>query len=88
MKIKSIVFEAVMCTCLVMSGCQTVDKINTETKENVSMFVLVENAPSWKVVYHEKTKVMYVVSDREYNRGNFTLLVNADGTPMLWDGEQ
>jgi hypothetical protein len=27
---------------------------------------------------------MYVVSDGLYNRGNFTILLNNDGTPMIW----
>lgn len=32
------------------------------------------------------TKVMYAISDGAHNYGNFTLLVNADGTPMLYEG--
>lgn len=47
----------------------------------------VEDMSTWKVVYHKKTKVMYAVSDGSYNYGTFTLLVNADGTPMIWEGE-
>lgn len=36
------------------------------------------------IVYHKDTKVMYVVTS--YCKNNvFTLLVNPDGTPMLWD---
>lgn len=31
-------------------------------------------------------KVMYAVSGGAYNNGTFTLLVNPDGTPMLWEG--
>lgn len=38
----------------------------------------------YKVVYHKQTKVMYVVSDGRYNEGNFTLLVNADGKPLVY----
>lgn len=30
---------------------------------------------------------MYAVSDQQNNRGTFTLLVNADGTPMLYKEE-
>ena len=41
---------------------------------------------NWKVVYHKETKVMYAISDQQNNRGTFTLLVNADGTPMLYKG--
>lgn len=59
--------------------------VERESKDETSMFVCVENSILWKIVYHKKTKVMYAVSDSSYNYGNFTLLVNADGTPMIWE---
>lgn len=37
------------------------------------------------IFHHRETKVMYAVSGGTYNRGNFTLLVNSDGSPMLWE---
>lgn len=37
-----------------------------------SMFITVEQARNWNIVY---------------NRGDFTLLVDADGKPMLYKGE-
>lgn len=52
-----------------------------------SMFITVERARNWDIVYHNKTKVMYVVSDDAYNRGSFVLLVDADGKTMLYKGE-
>lgn len=53
--------------------------------ETPSMFVRVEYSTDWQVVYHRETRVMYAVSNGYRNSGNFTLLVNADGTPMLWE---
>ena len=53
-----------------------------------SMFVQVEYAGSLEVVYHRDTKVMYSVSHGDYNRGTMTLLVNADGTPMIYNGDK
>ena len=51
------------------------------------MFVEVEKVTdNWRVVYHRDTKVMYVVSAASYNRGVFTVMVNPDGTPMIWEG--
>ena len=71
-----------MCLC---TGCgNTVEKASTEEP---SMFVEIERTGAWVVVYHKETKVMYTVSRGGYNSGNFTLLVNADGTPLLYDGE-
>lgn len=50
-------------------------------------FETVFSGAAYNIVYHEQTKVMYVMSKGRYNYGTFTLLVNADGTPMVWDGE-
>lgn len=61
-----------------------------EAIKGANMFVTVQHSssilPSWpyEVVYHRDTKVMYVVSRGNYNAGNFTLLVNPDGSPMLY----
>lgn len=65
---------------LLLIGCTSNDAVVQQ-----EMFASVENGTSWIVVYHKETKVMYVVSMSSYNCGNFTLLVNADGTPMLWE---
>lgn len=70
---------------LLLCGCKDVDSVNTDNTQK-SMFVRIETASTWSVVYHRETKVMYVVSCGRYNGGNFTLLVNADGTPMLYEG--
>lgn len=69
-----------------ISGCGS--KVEHEPDNDTSMFVEVEHAMYWRVVYHKKTKVMYAVSNSTYNCGNFTLLVNPDGSPMLWKDER
>lgn len=72
-----------LCGC---SGVNTVERENKDRETSKSMFVQIESANTWLVVYHRETKVMYVVSYGAYNCGSFTLLVNADGTPMLYEG--
>ena len=52
-----------------------------------SMFISIEKGDSYRVVYQKETKVMYVVSDGGYNRGTFTLLIDENGDPMLYEGE-
>ena len=69
------------------SGCDIV-KTEKEVNGKNSMFVVVETADLWKVVYHKETKVMYVISYSSYNCGNFTLLVDENGNPLLWEGNQ
>lgn len=78
---------AVLCIVL-LCGCSSlseVEEINA-VEETKSMFVRIEQSFSWEVVYHKDTKVMYTISNGSYNYGTFTLLVNADGTPMLYEG--
>jgi len=73
---------------LLLTGCGTkLDSIDKKP-ERPSQFVKVEENSEgfYLVVYHRETKVMYVVSRGPYNCGNFTLLVNPDGTPMVWNG--
>lgn len=83
-------FIAGIVACIViLSGCSNAT-VENETQHNndavTSMFVVVEKAACWLIVYNKDTKVMYAVSRSSYNYGNFTLLVNPDGTPMIWEG--
>ena len=75
---------------MILSGCSKNVTVENESQYNnddtiTSMFVVVERANIWLVVYNKDTKVMYAVSRGVDNRGNFTLLVNPDGTPMIWE---
>ena len=71
---------------LALCGCDGKATVKSDNLREESMFVLVEEEYLWEVVYHRDTKVMYTISHGGYNSGNFCLLVNADGTPMLWEG--
>jgi hypothetical protein len=59
-----------------------------DVNSNISMFIEVEKCAHWRIVYHVDTKVMYAVSCGDYNRGNFTLLVDEDGSPMVYEGNE
>lgn len=80
---KKIIALMIVVLLVALTGCSEVEKKTSDKSE----FVVVESANTWYVVYHKKTKVMYAVSKGTYNYENFTLLVNADGTPMIWEGE-
>lgn len=84
---KRIILICIACMFL-LCGCFETTEIEqaNEKQENISMFEEIEEAMTWKVVYHKETKVMYSVSNGSRNRGTFTMLVNADGTPMLYKG--
>ena len=67
---------------ILLTGCE--NKLRKERTNDFSRFVIVESTESWDVLYDNNTKVMYTVSKGPYNRGNFTILVNSDGKPLLW----
>lgn len=81
-------FVCIIALCFMLAGCgTTVERQKQAPNEVKSMFIIVEEALSWRVVYDRETRVMYAVSYGTYNDGTFTMLVNADGTPKLWKGE-
>lgn len=79
---KKIIILLVFIVLLVGCGREISKEENGETQ---SMFIEVEYAYPWKVVYHKTTRVMYAVSYGSYNSGTFTLLVNPDGSPMIFE---
>ena len=83
---KKLLIATALLAVTLLCGCTKVESVDKNDKQT-SMFVLVEQTASWGVVYHKDTKVMYVVSCGGYNGGNFTLLVNPDGSPMIYGAE-
>ena len=82
--IATIIAIALVVVVLFFVGC---GDTNNSVKASDDVFVMVSKNFSYAVVYDRETKVMYAISDATYNQGNFTMLVNADGTPKLYKGE-
>lgn len=79
-------FLVIILFILLLTGCGK----TSDFQEKTDMFVCIQPTDihnCYDVVYHKDTKVMYTVSRGAYNNGTFTLLVNPDGTPMLYKGE-
>ena len=71
---------------IMLCGCsEDTESKNKSTLPNI--FVTVEDANYYNVVYDKETKVMYAVSCYGAGSGVFTILVNSDGTPKLWEAE-
>ena len=86
MKRKIILILVIAFALSVFTACTKATITSEDQEQNYeSMFVIVEDATSWRIVYHKDTRVMYAVSYSSYNRGTFTLLVDAEGNPLLWD---
>lgn len=84
----ALIILLIVAMLLALQGCapnqldSTVDNSSAEP----SMFIEVEHGPTWRIVYHKDTHVMYAVSSGSYTYGNFTLLVDADGKPLIYTG--
>lgn len=74
-----IILAVVLCT-----GCAST-KVEGEPN-NESTFVIIEETPTWRVVYDRTTGVMYTVSYGTYSKGVFSPILNADGSLKLYGG--
>ena len=75
-----------LCACLFVGCSDTCDTISENRWAN-SGFTWIETKGGVSYVYHNDTKVMYIFSTGRYNAGSACLMLNADGTPMTWEGE-
>ena len=50
-------------------------------------YVKVYSGFDYDIVYDRETMVMYSISTATDSRGVATVMLNADGTPKLWNGE-
>ena len=66
-----------------MIGCTESETTASKEYSN-SMFIPIEKNFNWHIVYHSQTKVMYIVTAEGFGGRNFTLMVDADGNPLLW----
>lgn len=85
-KIICLILSVLCLSAITACDYASVEKYD-EDKPTTSMFVVIEHTESWKIVYHKETKVMYAVSSWSYNCGNFTLLVDENGEPLLWEDD-
>lgn len=84
---KRIIILMMLLLCLLLTGCgvkmPTANDAATNDGDR-SMFVLIENGVTYRIVYHRNTKVMYAISAGGYNSGNFTVMVDEEGKPLLY----
>lgn len=78
---------ATLMLSVTLVGCSANPAEKTYTDDIPSRFMIIEQSDLWQVVVDQETKVMYAVSAGSYNYGTFTMLVDSDGTPLLYEGE-
>ena len=72
-----------MLLCVVcLTGCQT------EIGSDESRFFIISREKGFYIACDRTTGVEYAVSNGGYNYGTVTLLVDADGKPLIYEGEQ
>ena len=78
-------FLIIVSIILMFAGCASTRVEATEVEEtgDGNTFVLVDADYYCWVVYHKDTKAMYTISKSPNNIGTYTLLVNADNTPII-----
>lgn len=81
---KFIAIVLITLTMLSMTACAT-KRTSEVAKGETSRMIEIESTDSYYIVYDKYTKVMYAVSDGSYNHGTFTLLVDANGNPLLYE---
>ena len=96
------VILCIMCIILSFTGCvvkdtngqviYSVTKEETEVYNNTYYTVIdkfeLNSSCQYYIVYDNETKVMYHITNGSYNRGTLTMLVNADGTPKLYEDKE
>lgn len=85
MKKKFLIIIVVITMILGLVGCSGTTVENANESNKSSMFVVVESTSLWDVVYHNDTKVMYIVSKGFYNQGTFTVMLDAEGDPLIYE---
>lgn len=75
-----------ICISLVFTGCHS-ETSDIPTKDIGEYYTVVykDKLNGYAIVYDIDTKVMYNYSLGMYNTGTLTLLVNADGTPRVYN---
>lgn len=87
MSMKQMICILLCITILFLCGCGIQN--GEKSEKQTSMFVVADEGSvfgSYLIVYHRDTKVMYAVSAGINNSGCFTVLLNPDGSPMIWEG--
>lgn len=67
-----------------LTSCKTEGANNIPTER----FKVIYEEEYFNVIYDTQTKVQYAVSNGTENRGNLTVLLNSQGNPLLYKGDE
>ena len=90
-KFFNLVLPIIFCF-IFLSSCGSIEKSineteNTNKRFGNSVFITISNEYFGDVVCDTRTGVQYWRSESGYNPGTLSLLVDADGKPLIYKGE-
>ena len=87
MKRFTISFIAVFSASILLYGCNFDDVSSYTFDQNPQeeYFEVISEGSGYAIVYDTGTRVMYVMTTIGGNYGDFTMLVNSDGSPKLYE---
>ena len=84
MKNKALI--TIMLLTVILSGCGE-RTIQDEQDSYDTYFVRIGSESGGSIVYDSRTGVQYWRSEGTYNYGTLTILLDADGNPLIYKGE-
>ena len=90
MKNKTLILILLLATTLLCCGCGERTIQNEAKKEQNSYdtyFIRISSEYGGDIVYDSRTGVQYWRSNGSYNHGSLTVLLDADGKPLIYKGE-
>lgn len=84
MKEKIVLFLILIALIIFASGCEAGVDMAADPHDN-DYFCVIYDAGQYVIMYNKQTNVMYTMSQSTKSTGVLTVLLNADGTPMLYE---
>ena len=70
---------------LISAGCNNEPDRISDLKDREHLLVVVDKTTDYLIYADKYTRVMYL--DAHYVREGLCVMLNADGTPRIWEGE-
>lgn len=84
---KKKIIAAIVTATLLLTGCSDMANVSEEQGNTEDTIVQVENRWGYRIYADKDTGVMYLYMGNG-NGGGLTVMLNADGTPKIWQGEK
>ena len=87
MKNKLLAIALITCMLFGLVGCQLKDKNTVEgAEDDGSRMVLISREYDGDIIFDRDTGVQYWRSNGAYSYGHLTMLVDANGDPLIYEG--